>query len=101
MGAHMIDLEFEGYGVLMASEPTQLAMNKCVAVGFSMLCGSRAHFRGVCYFDILPAYREIARPVASRGGLRVVCVDADGMILRVTLDMDREARFYKLLERIL
>ena len=98
--AHMIDLKFEKYGVLMTSKPTQLAMNKCVAVGFSILCKSKAHFQGMYYFDILPAYQKIARPITSKNRLRVMYVDTDGIILKMALDMDQEARFYKLLEHI-
>ena len=96
--SRFINAKFEKYGVLMTTKPAVLLMNKCVAVGFSILCKSKAHFQSMYYFDILPAYIKVARPITSKNRLRILYVDTDSCILKLTLNFDQEKSFYSLLE---
>ena len=42
--SRFITAKFEKYGVLMQNKPSVLKMDKCIAVGHSILCKSKAHF---------------------------------------------------------
>ena len=98
--ARFVSAKFEKYGVLVTSKPAVLTMNKCVAVGFSILCKSKAHFQGMYYFDILPTYVKVARPITSQNRLRVLYVDTDSVLLKLALDYEQEEKFYAQLEGI-
>lgn len=98
--ARFENAKFEKYGVLVTRKPAVLTMDKCVAVGFSILCKSKAHFQGMYYFDILPAYVKVARPLTSRNRLRVLYVDTDSVLLKLSLDYEQEEKFYAQLEGI-
>ena len=95
-----ISAKFERYGVLMQNKPSSVFMNKCIAVGFSILCKSKAHFQKLFYFDILPAYERIERPITFENRIRVMYVDTDSILLLLTLNFDEEMEFYSRLRHI-
>ena len=98
--SRFIGAKWEKYGVLMTSRLATVTMNKAIACGWSILCKSKAHFQKMFYFEILPSYEKVARPITVRNRLRVMYVDTDSVILLLTLDSDRERKFYSMLEHI-
>ena len=61
---------------------------------------SKTHFQKMYYFDILPTYLKIARPITSKNIIRVCYVDTDSIILKLVLTIDQEQLFYKQLNHI-
>ena len=95
-----VNAKWEKYGVFMQKKLSTVKMDKPIAVGWSILCKSKAHFQEMYYFKILPAYIKVVRPLTVQNRLRVMYVDTDSLILYLCLDIEREMKFYSLLSDI-
>lgn len=90
---------FYSYGVLMKSTPSQVHLDKPLAVGWAILDYSKLHLMRCYYNHILPTYTAIVKdPFDTKTMLRLCYTDTDCIVVHMHLTDEEELQFYQSLE---
>ena len=92
---------FYSYGVLMKATPSQVHLDKPIAVGWAILDHSKLHLLRSYYYNILPTYISIVKdPFDTETMLRISYIDTDCVVLHMHLTDEEEMQFYQNLEHL-